>query len=125
MGFIRRTYTYLDEETFLLLYKGLVRPHLEYANQVWAPHLRKDITALENVQRRATRQIPGFKELSYQERLSRLKLPTLSYRRVRGDMIEMYKILTGKYDTRVSNFVNLKKMSPGDIAIKLIKSGHV
>ena len=41
MGIIRRTYTYLDERSFLCLYKALVRPHLEYANQVWAPHKAK------------------------------------------------------------------------------------
>ena len=70
----------------------------------------KHITALENVQRRATKLIPGYKELDYKERLIRLHLPTLSYRRLRGDMIEIYKILTGKYDSAVtSNFVTLIK----------------
>ena len=58
----------------------------------------KHITALENVQRQATKLIPGYKELDYKERLKRLNLPTLSYRRLRGDTIEIYKILTGKYD---------------------------
>ncbi len=85
-----RRYAYLNEESFLLLHKALARPHLEYANQVWAPHLKKDITSTQNVQRRATKQIPSFKDLSYMERLARLKLPTLKYRRLRGDMIEMY-----------------------------------
>ena len=70
----------------------------------------KHITALENVQRRATKLIPGYKELDYKERLKRLNLPTLSYRRLRGDMIEIYKILTGKYDSSVtSNFVTLRE----------------
>ena len=55
--------------------------------------------ALENVQRRATKQIPGFKNMSYEERLQKLKLPTLAYRRQRGDMIETYKITSGTYDT--------------------------
>ena len=44
--------------------------------------------ALENVQRRATKKIPGFKNMSYEDRLQKLKLPTLAYRRKRGDMIE-------------------------------------
>ena len=102
MGIIRRTYTYLDADTFLLLYKSLVRPHLEYCNQIWNPHLLKHIISIENVQRRATKQIPGFKDLSYEERLTKLKLPTLKYRRDRGDMIETYKILTGKYDRKIT-----------------------
>ena len=109
MGIIRRTFEYLDGKCFSTVFKSLVRPHIEYANQVWSPYLMKHITALENFQRRATKLIPGYKELDYKERLKRLNLPTLSYRRLRGDMIEIYKILTGKYDSSVtSNFVTLR-----------------
>jgi hypothetical protein len=102
MGVIRRSYTYLDEKCFLLLYKALVRPHLEYCNQIWRPHLQKHINMIENVQRRATRLIPGFKDLTYEERLRKLKLPSLAYRRMRGDIIEMYKLATHKYDRRIT-----------------------
>ena len=101
MGIIRRTFDFLDESTFLTLYKSLVRPHLEYANQVWAPNLQKHVTALENVQRRATKLVPGLRDLSYEERLRKVKLPSLAYRRLRGDMIELFKIISGKYDTTV------------------------
>jgi hypothetical protein len=65
--------------------------HLEYANSVWNPYKKKHITALENVQRRATKLIPGFKDMTYENRLRKLKLPTLAYRRKRGDMIEAFK----------------------------------
>ena len=58
--------------------------------------------AIENVQRRATKLIPGFRDLSYKERLARLKLPTLVYRRMRGDMVEVYKLLNGMYDKVVT-----------------------
>ena len=92
-----------------LLFKSLICPHIEYANQIWSPHLKKHITSLENVQRRATKLIPGFKHIEYKERLRKLKLPTLAYHRLRGDMIELYKILTEKYDADVSsNFVTLR-----------------
>ena len=47
--------------------------HIEYANLVWSPYLMKHITALETVQLRATKLIPGYKELDYKERLKRLK----------------------------------------------------
>ena len=107
MGIIRRTFTYLDEQTFLKLYKALVRPHLEYGNVIWSPSFKKDIKSIENVQKRATKQIPGLRDLSYQERLEKLKLPTLVYRRARGDMIEVYKILSDIYDNRVSKFLSL------------------
>lgn len=98
VGIIRRTFVTLDTTIFKALFVALVRPHLEYANQAWSPYLVKDIEMVENVQRRATRMIPELKGLSYEERLRKLNLPTLAYRRARGDMIEIYKILTGKYD---------------------------
>ena len=43
-----------------------------------------------------------MKNLEYGERLRKLKLPTLKYRRMRGDMIETFKIITGIYDKRVT-----------------------
>ena len=101
IGIIRRSFHFLDEETFNMLYKGMVRPHLEYANQVWCPRLSKHIEMIENVQRRATKLVPGLKDLEYEDRLKKLKLPTLAYRRLRGDLIEVYKIMTGKYDSEV------------------------
>ena len=91
--------------------------YLEYANQVWCPYLKKHIEAIENVQRRASKQIPGLSSLSYEDRLRKLKLPTLAYRRSRGDMIELYKILTGKYDEDVSNFLRTRDESTQQEAI--------
>ena len=91
MGLIRRTFSFLDGESFKMLYTSFVRPHLEYANPVWSPHLRKQIRMLENVQERATKLVDGMKHLSYPERLKKLDLPTLQHRRERGDMIQVWK----------------------------------
>lgn len=101
VGLIRRTFVSLDEVIFRSLFTALIRPILEYANQVWCPYKIKDITAIENVQRRATRLVPSLRDLSYSDRLKKLNLPTLAYRRSRGDMIETYKILQGVYDDDV------------------------
>ena len=90
-GQIRRSFTYLDAESFKKLYTSFVRPHIEYAQSVWAPHLSKYINTLENVQVRATRSVDGFEDLDYPERLRLLDLPTLKYRRQQGDMIEVFK----------------------------------
>ena len=98
VGMMKRSFEHIDKSTFKLIYTGLVRPHLEYANAVWCPYKKKDIRVIENVQRRATRLIPGFKEFTYEERLRRLNLPTLRYRRIRGDMIEVFKLMNDKYD---------------------------
>ena len=80
----------------------MIRPHLEFTNQIWHPYLKKDITMVENVQRRATKMINGMKGKNYEERLRELDLLTLRYKKSRGDMIETYKIITGKYDNDVS-----------------------
>ena len=93
LGIIFRSFTYMDKEMFLNLYKSMVRPHIEYATQVWSPQYKKDKITLENVQRRATRLVKSIKHLSYSERLKTLGLPTLEYRRERADMIQVYKIL--------------------------------
>ena len=72
LGIIKRTFTYLDKQIFLNLYKANVRPHLEYASTVWSPHLIKHKRTNENVQRRATKLIPSLGHLPYSERLIKL-----------------------------------------------------
>ena len=94
-----------------MLYKALVRPHLEYCIQVWNPHLKKDIEILERMQRRATRIIKGVGNLSYEERLRRCKLTNLEIRRSRSDLIETFKILTGREDLPPEHFFEATKSS--------------
>ncbi|MEW8547929.1 MAG: reverse transcriptase family protein, partial [Candidatus Thiodiazotropha sp.] len=95
VAIIFRTFTYLDTEMFLNLYKSLVRPHLEYGSQIWSPIYKKDKIIIENVQRRATRLVKSISHMSYENRLRELGLPTLEYRRLRADMVQVYKILNG------------------------------
>ena len=93
LRYIRHTFKYMDEEIFLLLYRSLVRPHLEFCSTVWSPYLKYNKDAVERVQRRATKMVPTLKDLSYTERLQRLKLETLEYRRRRADLLEAYRII--------------------------------
>ena len=93
---IKRTLVTRNRETIMPLYKALVRPLVEYAQEVWAPHQRGDIERLEKIQRRATKLIPDISNMSYENRLKSLNLPTLAYRRQRGDMITTYKIVNQK-----------------------------
>ena len=102
-GLIRRSFQCLDKRNFTSLYKTLVRTHLDYASSVWAPYKIKHIEMLENVQRRCTRQLACLKDMSYEQRLRTLKLPSLAYQRLRGDMIEAYKIIKGVYDKEASS----------------------
>ena len=93
LGLIFRTFTYLDKEMFLNLFKSVVRPHLEYDSTVSSPVYKKDKIAIENVQKRATRLVKCVSHLPYSEKLRALGLPTLEYRRERADVTQVYKIL--------------------------------
>ena len=99
--YIKHTFKYIDEDMFLLIYKALVRPHLEYASCIWSPYLKYNKDALKRVQRRATKMIPSLQELSYMQRLEKLNLETLDYRR-RADLLETYRIVNKIHDLDLS-----------------------
>ena len=82
----------------------MVRPHLEYGNIVWFPQLKRQSVAIEKVQRRATKLIPVLKDLDYKERLRQLKLPTLKYRKYRGDLVQVFKIINETDDLKFEDF---------------------
>jgi ribonuclease P/MRP protein subunit RPP40 len=115
LGLIKINFTYLSKDAFITLYKALVRSHLEYAVQLWSPYTVAYIKNIEKVQMRATKLITCIKHLPYVERLSYLKLPTLHYRRLRGDMIMVFKIVTGIMDRIVScNFISSHSVTRGN-----------
>lgn len=98
LGIIKRNFKNLSAGAFLCIYKSMVRSHLEYAVQVWSPYNLGLIESLEKVQKRATKLVPACKYMNYNDRLKFLKLPSLSYRRRRGDLILLFNILSGKYE---------------------------
>ena len=124
LGMIRRNITYKENNLIVPLYKAIVRPHLEYCIQAWSPYLRKDIDMLEKIQTRSTKLIPGQRDLRYEERLKECGLTTLETRRLRGDQIEVFRILNGYENidsniffeiTRGHNFTLVKKQSRLDV----------
>ena len=76
----------------------LVRPHLEYGNVIWYPQFKRQSVAIERVQRRATKLLPECRGMTYEERLNYLNLHSLKGRRVRGDLIEAFKLYNGLVD---------------------------
>ena len=81
VGQIRQSFSYLDCDTFRRIYTAFVRSHLEYGQTIWSPYLLRNINAVENVQVRATKLVDGLGKLEYSERLKRLNIPTLAFRR--------------------------------------------
>ena len=67
---------------------------MEYCIEAWRPYRKKDIDKLERIQRRATKIIPEMRDLIYESRLLQCGLTTLVTRRLRGDQIEVFKIVT-------------------------------
>ena len=94
----------IDKNSFLTVYKSLIRSVLDYGGGVYYPYTKKNIQLIENVQRRSTRIVPELKGLSYSERLQSLKLPTMYYRRKRYDLIQLYKIVHGYEDIKPEKF---------------------
>ena len=90
---MRRCFSKLTVNNFPMIYKTFVRPHLEYAVQAWAPYLVRDIKHIEDVQRQATRFVRGIRHLTYEDRLRTLNLFSMKRRRLRGDLIETFKII--------------------------------
>ena len=91
LGLIRRSHEQLNAESMQLLFVALVQPHLEFGNVVWSSRLEKDKKCVEGVQRRATKIIPVLKDLMYEQRFEKMKLPSMCYRRLRGDLIEVFR----------------------------------
>ena len=131
LGMIRRTFSYLNQSMVSQLYKVFVRPHLEYCQQACSPYLKKDQDKLEKVQRSATKLMQHMKDLPYEERLKELNLYSLEERRMRGDMILMYRLLSGDLDidyrrffTYVQPNTQTEKLRSYNRHSKIVKAYH-
>ena len=109
LGLIKFSFTCMNKSMFLHLYKGLVRPLLEYCVQAWSPYKKKHIDLIEGVQKRAIRLVPELRNMSYEKQLEELNLTELVDRRLRGDMIETFKIITGKESLNPQTFFQMAR----------------
>jgi len=101
--FHNRSRTFLKK-----LFQVYVRPKLEYASQVWNPYHIKDIDAIEKIQRKFTKRIPGLHYLPYSERLRILNLERLELRRIHLDLTLVYKIINKLIDLKFTDYFTLK-----------------
>jgi hypothetical protein len=93
---LTRAFHFRDRHVFVRLYVQYVRPHLEFAVPAWSPWQEGDKEVLERVQKRAVKMISGLEGQTYEERLKEVGLLTLEERRHQADMVQAYKIVTGK-----------------------------
>ena len=117
--------TFVSREPILLFkaFTVYVLPLLEYCSPVWAPVYLADINLIERVQRRFTKRLRGLRYLSYCDRLSFLNnADTLELRRLRSDLIMMFKILHKLVDMEFCDFFGFNNYgSTRGHAFKLIK----
>ena len=108
---LKMAFNHLTVDNFKPLYSTYVRPHLDYCLQAVGPHMVQDMQLLERTQRRATKLVKGLRALPYPERLLRLQLLSMKDRKLRGDLIETYKIVTEKVDVVASQFFDMQDSS--------------
>lgn len=89
---IKRTMNAVSKFSGKLLFTALVRPIMEYGAAAWCPMTAANSAVLEKVQRRYTKHLPGLYNTPYEERLRILDLFSLRHRRLRGDMILLYRL---------------------------------
>ena len=99
-----------------------VRPLLEFNSPIWSPHYKQDIELIERVQRRFTKRLPGYSNLTYKDRLALLNLPSLELRRLRLDLLSCYKILFGLTSINSSELFELRQSTTRGHPYKLFKS---
>ena len=90
----------MDKDMFTILYKSLIRLQLEKGDPIWSPCYSKDKIKLQNVNMRATKILPQLQNMSYTDQLKELGIPSLEYRKLRSDLIQVYTIKWMQWEKR-------------------------
>ena len=106
---ILRSFISRNPQNLVRAFTCYVRPLVEYASPVWSPSKLYLINAIENVQRRFTKRIPGLKNLTYAERLTNLNLMSLEHRRLIADLVCCYNINHGFSSIKPEDLFTLSK----------------
>ena len=91
----RKFYCHTDSHSLLMLYLSTVRPHMEYASSVWDPYLKKNIDAIEHVQKFALKVCQKDWHSDYDTLLNSANVPPLAARRKALKLCQLFSILQG------------------------------
>ena len=130
IGVLFKGFTSRNSTMLKLAYITYVRPILEYASNVWSPHLIKHINALERVQKYFTKRIPALSNLSYPERLAAMDLESLELRRLKCDLVMYFKCLNNivalpSQDFFIQSVTNTQTRAGGNrLYVPIISNNH-
>ena len=103
----------------VFLFCTYIRPIVESNSVVWSPHKLADINKIEDVQRKFSKFLPGLFNISYLERLVILGIDSLEARRVKADLVFLYKMVYGLVRLDVGNFFTFNAMSTRGHSLKI------
>jgi hypothetical protein len=103
-GLIFRCFISRESHFLVKMFTAFCRPKLEFNTCVWSPHQLNEIVMVENVQRRFTKRINGLTDLTYADRLRRLGLQSLEYRRLVFDLCMVFSICNKLVDLEFNDF---------------------
>ena len=109
LGLIQKIFQDRSPKSILRLYTSFIRPTLEYSSLLWNPYSIGYISKMERVQRRMCRILPCVRHLGYKDQVKTLGLLSLRARRLRFQLITMYRIYKNFVDINFSNFFNISK----------------
>ena len=115
---ISRAVSYRDKNTFLRLFRTYVRPHLDYCAPAYSPWTLGDKEILEKVQRRAIGMVSNFKGRTYEEKLAEAGMTTLEARRLRGDLLQAYRVLNQVDDVDPSKWFKMSQDRNGAMSTR-------
>ena len=107
LNFMRKRILSNNPNLIIMIYKMYVLPVLMYCSPVWSPQTHDDILKLEKIQKKFTKSLSGYKNLSYKERLTKSNLKSLELSRLFADLIFCYKILHDLVDINNLIFLHL------------------
>jgi hypothetical protein len=109
LGLINKVFLLKTKKTILRLFKAFVRPLLEFSSVIWNPYTARNINKIERVQKRLCRMIPDIRQMCYRKQLETLNIFSLETRRLRFQLISVFKIYKQTCNIRFSDFFSLVK----------------